>query len=388
MPIKFRCNYCHQFLGISRNRAGSVVDCPTCGRSIRVPELDGRVAPLPAPGLNTEDSHLARALDELAALAQVNLSEPVVATDLEEPDEEIPQPLPEPVPVEIPVPMTVPTVTAAVAVFHGESAAPPSDLSAVSDVLKELAMDPPPESPPPGQVGRAEQAPADGRAASAWSAEPAHWVNDASRPESAGSRSYAVRTPHLAWFVASPLLALLCGWWLGQMMLAAPIVDVEPVVPGVQQPLADGEFRVEGRIAYTADSGDVQPDVGAAVLVLPRTWDGASRLQSVGLRPGDAESDRKIAAAVAAAMGGSLSWTDAEGRFRSTLPQRGAYRWVVLSRLASRAAAGPLSATDDATLKLHLQDPGGVVGRRAFHLEDIEILGNDVSVRNHEFPRE
>ena len=70
MPIKFRCSYCRQFLGISRNRAGEVFDCPTCGRTIRVPSLDGTVAPVPAPELNAADAHLARALDELAALAE------------------------------------------------------------------------------------------------------------------------------------------------------------------------------------------------------------------------------------------------------------------------------------------------------------------------------
>ena len=68
MPIKFRCQHCRQFLGISRAQAGGIVDCPTCGRTIRVPELDGTVAPLPKPGLDPKDSKLAAALSELASI--------------------------------------------------------------------------------------------------------------------------------------------------------------------------------------------------------------------------------------------------------------------------------------------------------------------------------
>ena len=68
MPIKFRCQQCRQFLGISRAQAGEVVDCPTCGRTIRVPELDGTVKPLPKPGLKFDDTRLKSALDEIAQI--------------------------------------------------------------------------------------------------------------------------------------------------------------------------------------------------------------------------------------------------------------------------------------------------------------------------------
>ena len=68
MPIKFRCQHCRQFLGISRAKAGEVFDCPTCGWTIRVPELDGTIKPLPGTGLDLEDSKLVQALDELASI--------------------------------------------------------------------------------------------------------------------------------------------------------------------------------------------------------------------------------------------------------------------------------------------------------------------------------
>ncbi len=45
-----------------------MVDCPTCGLSVRVPGLDGEVAPIPKPRLDLKDAELANALDELAAI--------------------------------------------------------------------------------------------------------------------------------------------------------------------------------------------------------------------------------------------------------------------------------------------------------------------------------
>jgi hypothetical protein len=39
MPIRFRCAYCNQLLGIARRKAGTVVRCPTCAGHIVVPSL-------------------------------------------------------------------------------------------------------------------------------------------------------------------------------------------------------------------------------------------------------------------------------------------------------------------------------------------------------------
>jgi hypothetical protein len=37
MPIRFRCAYCNQLLGIARRKAGQVVRCPTCAGQVVVP---------------------------------------------------------------------------------------------------------------------------------------------------------------------------------------------------------------------------------------------------------------------------------------------------------------------------------------------------------------
>jgi hypothetical protein len=38
MPIKFRCAYCNQLMGIARRKAGTVVNCPTCHGQVMVPQ--------------------------------------------------------------------------------------------------------------------------------------------------------------------------------------------------------------------------------------------------------------------------------------------------------------------------------------------------------------
>src|SRR3954468_18215814 len=38
MPIRFRCVYCNQLLGISRRKAGTIVRCTTCEGQLIVPE--------------------------------------------------------------------------------------------------------------------------------------------------------------------------------------------------------------------------------------------------------------------------------------------------------------------------------------------------------------
>ncbi len=41
MPVRFRCAYCSQLLGIARRKAGTVVRCPTCAGQVVVPNSEG-----------------------------------------------------------------------------------------------------------------------------------------------------------------------------------------------------------------------------------------------------------------------------------------------------------------------------------------------------------
>jgi hypothetical protein len=53
MPIRFRCQYCNQLLGIARRKAGTRVECPTCHAQVLVPDTSAGAAlpaAAPAPG--------------------------------------------------------------------------------------------------------------------------------------------------------------------------------------------------------------------------------------------------------------------------------------------------------------------------------------------------
>jgi hypothetical protein len=50
MPIRFRCAYCNQLMGIARRKAGTVVSCPTCQGQVVVPSPEpGLVEPMLVP---------------------------------------------------------------------------------------------------------------------------------------------------------------------------------------------------------------------------------------------------------------------------------------------------------------------------------------------------
>ena len=63
MPIRFRCDACGQFLGISRRRAGDVVRCPLCGADTQVPQAQTQPEVAPQPSV-PRSAALSIAVDE------------------------------------------------------------------------------------------------------------------------------------------------------------------------------------------------------------------------------------------------------------------------------------------------------------------------------------
>jgi hypothetical protein len=53
MPIRFRCAYCNQLMGIARRKSGTVVRCPTCAGQVVVPQSD--TEPGPKPGSDADE---------------------------------------------------------------------------------------------------------------------------------------------------------------------------------------------------------------------------------------------------------------------------------------------------------------------------------------------
>jgi DNA-directed RNA polymerase subunit RPC12/RpoP len=71
MPIRFRCAYCNQLMGIARRKAGSVIRCPKCAGDIIVPTPeDGPELPEGSPdrplNLTFEDNRLEKLLEPCA----------------------------------------------------------------------------------------------------------------------------------------------------------------------------------------------------------------------------------------------------------------------------------------------------------------------------------
>jgi DNA-directed RNA polymerase subunit RPC12/RpoP len=48
MPVRFRCAYCNQLLGIARRKSGSIVRCPTCSGQVVVPTVESMPVEQPA----------------------------------------------------------------------------------------------------------------------------------------------------------------------------------------------------------------------------------------------------------------------------------------------------------------------------------------------------
>jgi DNA-directed RNA polymerase subunit RPC12/RpoP len=55
MPVRFRCAYCNQLLGISRRKAGTIVRCPTCSGQVVVPSVESVPAAVQQPVFERSD---------------------------------------------------------------------------------------------------------------------------------------------------------------------------------------------------------------------------------------------------------------------------------------------------------------------------------------------
>lgn len=363
MPIKFRCPHCEQFLGISRNKAGSVTDCPTCGRTIRVPHLDGRVVPLPKPKLNHEDSGLANALDALAAL---------------ENDEEMAAPIPIPQrPVVVPV-----------------SAAP---------MVAAVPIPPPALSVPVTPPGMSAETPHRERdTLAALAAISAH-------PAVQGGR---VKLPGRLWLFVCGLAGVAIGFTVGRWtaplsitgLAKPPIVATTdgpavpvapagvvgaPVVPTALPVTAPGTpaRAIEGRISYIAATGESRPDVGARILVVPVRHPGVAKLAVVSFRSGASANDVRLAQASIRAIGGDFAVADADGRYSIQLPSQGQYRVLIGSRYQARSGEIAPDADSLKAVEPWFDQPRAFFGSTQSTLAEIPFDGSHASVRDHVFAR-
>jgi hypothetical protein len=354
MPIKFRCSYCNQFLGISRAQSGGVVDCPSCGRSIRVPNLDGTVAPLPKPAIDLNDDSLATALDQLAALehdVETVASAAPIRNDL--------QPVMRSAPV---APVAVPQ-TVTLEASPSDAAVPSSSSSTrpwieVEEQLASLASGAPRHSAPGAPTGL-------------------------NRRDALVAGATAI--------TIGPVM-----WWLGgrsnnsktsaddlKQAAAAPGAPEKPAAPAA---IAEAAPALTGRITYVTADGESRPDAGARILLLPELRPGSTLLSVDGFRANAAAADVQLAQDALKLLGGAFTSADEQGRYGADLSSSGVYEILIVSNYQSRPA-GPLPEDLLKALSRFFDRPQQLVGQTAYEFTHIRFTGRESSVRDQVFQR-
>lgn len=378
MPIKFRCTHCRQFLGISRSKAGEIVDCPTCGRTLRVPNLDGTADPLPDPELNLKDSELAGALHELARIGQTPPAE------VKEPER--------PAVAPTPVPRTIKTVQPAPAPEPiALDPLPPAEPVRRSEPKRRPASKP--------HVGRREPAAPSSRS-------PIDELATMAPSTAAGTDSWHGRwRPRLAALFPLPVLLTLGGaaalaFGVGYLVghgaggrAAAPSEQAAPSDPSNDD--LDGtpwnsprKTALRGQITYKTSGGHSRPDEGARVLVFPeRRADGEVRLSVAGFRAGDRRADFNVALASLRALGGDLAIADGDGQYEVSLPKQGEYQVLVVSRYQPRGDDDSIKSAVQRLLEDYFEHPEALLGRLSYVEAKIRYNGERPETWNYTFER-
>ncbi len=369
MPIKFRCPHCQQFLGISRSRAGAITDCPTCGRSIRVPLLDGTVPPLPDPELNLADQGLASALDKLAGLAE----DPTVREESLEPASPATAPVSGPAAIQ-PVPLPEPIVL------------PPAPAPVVVEP-------PPPVRPSTGEAA-VVRAVVPEQVVAAMGASPVVQTTPADSFPKVRRGLKRGRGTLIAGALMLTAAAFAAGYAVGRRVAATPAPrggnnSSPPAapVPVAAPPAAEtvvAEPALTGRVSYIATGGELHPDAGARILVLPEERQGSTRLSAEGLRPGANEQDLRIAVAAIRALGGDFCVADADGRYTIHLPQAGLYQVLFLSRYQPRDNGAAYHQALQ-FLTAYFDRPAQVLGETAVQISPFRYRGSGTSPRDQTF---
>lgn len=381
MPIKFRCDHCRQFLGISHSKAGMLVDCPTCGRTIRVPDPEGKRLPLPDLKLNLKDSKLANALDELARLSEARPgpNEPESAVAVVEGDDAAarnvaaplpPQVIPAPIPVEPlvvakPIPLQTHDARQPAAVASMQELAALASIPAVRDPAAEQPVVDVEMALPVRQVI--------GRSTWSWNV--------------------------VSWIVVASWLGFIAGFLIGrgdrsamQTAKDAEPAKGHPAANGAARndPFADGSkaVAVRGRITFVTEAGDRRPDRGARVLLLPEQRSGTAKLPVTGFRPADSEADGQIAAAALRALGGDVAIVDEAGDFAAAALKPGTYRVLALSHFQPRDDRSPMDASLKALLESFFDKPEQLLGKCRYHLDDLKVSGQEPALWDFSFERD
>ncbi len=373
MPIKFRCEHCRQFLGISRSKAGELVDCPTCGRTLRVPQLDGTREPIPDPKLDMQDSSLAGALDALAMIgrdqpAGVAVKEAKPIAPIKPVQVKTLEPLATPEPIVIEAPPPVEPVSVSSPKNRPGKPATANKSSNPDAALRELAEITPAGEPPqrPG-VGQLE-----------------------------GSfASKILRSLHsryvLGILTSVAAIALLVGYLAGRSGSDSNASSAEKksgksenrnprkIVPHVP---ANLKLVVQGTVHYKTPDGDRLVDAGARIILLPKNWKGNARISAAGFWANAKEDDFRISLAALQQMGGDADVADKDGKFEIHLPASAA-NYHLLAISAHRKHGGDESLPKSVGKYFH--EPDTLIRELSFKVSGINYKGGAPVSRHFDF---
>ena len=349
MPIKFRCVHCRQLLGISRGKAGQPVDCPTCGRTVRVPNLDGKAEPVSAPGMNLNDSSLRQALDALALIGQISPDEASVDDEFAE-----------------------------AVVAQNEAPPAPQAIEIAAPLPAQIVL--PKVVPAEEKVGRLE-------GDLSWVvASPAGVLNEVA--ERAASRRSALTAVLVGMTALS--VGTLGGFFLGRSSTAGRPIEISPGVSTSEAPAsppatAESKAAMRGRITYRTDTGESRPDTGARVIVLPIRREGEVRLPIAGFRAADSDADFQVARAAVRALGGDVARVGEDGSYEILLTNAGQYHVLVLSRFQPQTTERPTDAGLKSILESWFARPDQLLGQVRHQLGQTRYSGEAPQLWDHSF---
>ena len=372
MAIKFRCLHCQQLLGISTTKAGTIVDCPACGRSLNVP-AEGGVAKRTEPKLaSNKDASLLNALQELSALGGPT------TTDIG------PQPISKAVPRErksavqrSPSPQpgsgagsdrdTMRIVPLA------SSTASPATSPQHKDAYSKLRETAHLESTEPLILDeRLETDDADlSSALQELTHVPETTSTLATQSQKAILESTSKRSRFLPLMFALPAFAiglLLGTFWKSDSPKSASEPDPKNIdtIPAVVASIPKiGERQIKGVVSYVDDSGSSIADAGAVVLLLPTENSTRLRLDARPLREATDSKARQAVEAALKTLGGSVYQTDSRGQWTANESATTAFDVIIISRHRSRTESQPVPAIALASLSNWFDSPLHIVGRLA-----------------------
>ncbi|MEO1998800.1 MAG: hypothetical protein ABGZ17_26435 [Planctomycetaceae bacterium] len=370
MPIKFRCQKCRQYLGISRSKAGQIVDCPTCGRSVRVPGLDGQVVPLPTPAMDMQDASLVNALDALARIG-----------------DETEQPVDDPAgeadkPTVVDEPIVIEPAVAAVPIMP-PLADDPDVIDPSSDTIELYAA--------PSVTGDKtlllDNTPASGD--TQFNSTLIQLAQMATPPVlEVDDRRPSARWWPLPWIMVA-IVMFAAGYVLRglgpqrSVDVALPSDAQDAEGPSIQPVEQDTALR--GRITYLDPDGQRHPDRGARILVFAQDHPGVVTVSAIGLRSPVDGPDYGLTRAAWKSLGGDLAVADPQGEFQVLLPGPGEYPVLVISHFARRSP--DLETPDDLAnlLGQYVDRPNQLLGQLQFHFESVRYQGSGTLTWDHTF---